>query len=293
MEKLDTIRINNLNMFDYFDNVIKSTSPLIMGIVNVTPDSFSDGGKYLNIDKAVNHSINLLDSGADIIDIGGESTRPGAESVNVEEEIDRVIPVIEKLLSLRPKTVISIDTTKSEVASKALEAGAYIVNDISAATFDENILNIVKRYDAILILMHIKGKPKNMQDAPYYIDVVSEVKDFLIERIKLANSSGIKKIIVDPGIGFGKRIFENYELLKKLKEFNNLNYPILVGLSRKSFIGKALKLDIFDRENATTIMEMLAIQNGAKIIRTHNVRNTKEIIQLLSFINNPKQLLNV
>ena len=280
-------------MFDYFDNVIKSTSPLIMGIVNVTPDSFSDGGKYLNIDAAVNHAINLIENGADIIDIGGESTRPGAESVTIEEEIQRVIPVIEKLLSLSPKAVISIDTTKSEVAEKALESGALIVNDISGGTFDKNIFSVTKKYDAILVLMHIKGKPKTMQDAPYYDNVVLEVKDFLLKQIKIANDYGIQNIIIDPGIGFGKKVFENYELLKNLKEFYNLKYPVLIGVSRKSLIGKALNLDIHDRENATTIMEMFAIQNGAKIIRTHNVKNTREIIQLLSFINNPKQLLYV
>ncbi len=280
-------------MFDYFDNVIKSTSPLIMGIVNVTPDSFSDGGKYLNIDAAVNHAINLIENGADIIDIGGESTRPGAESVTIEEEIQRVIPVIEKLLSLSPKAVISIDTTKSEVAEKALESGALIVNDISGGTFDKNIFSVTKKYDAILVLMHIKGKPETMQDAPYYDNVVLEVKDFLLKQIKIANDYGIQKIIIDPGIGFGKKVFENYELLKNLKEFYNLKYPVLIGVSRKSLIGKALNLDIHDRENATTIMEMFAIQNGAKIIRTHNVKNTREIIQLLSFINNPKQLLYV
>ncbi len=280
-------------MFDYFDNVIKSTSPLIMGIVNVTPDSFSDGGKYLNIDAAVSHAINLIENGADIIDIGGESTRPGAESVTIEEEIQRVIPVIEKLLSLSPKAVISIDTTKSEVAEKALESGALIVNDISGGTFDKNIFSVTKKYDAILVLMHIKGKPKTMQDAPYYDNVVLEVKDFLLKQIKIANDYGIQKIIIDPGIGFGKKVFENYELLKNLKEFYNLKYPVLIGVSRKSLIGKALNLDIHDRENATTIMEMFAIQNGAKIIRTHNVKNTREIIQLLSFINNPKQLLYV
>jgi dihydropteroate synthase len=141
--------------------------------------------------------------------------------------------------------------------------------------------------------MHIKGKPKNMQDAPHYNNVVSEVKDFLYRQIKLAEIKGIKKIIVDPGIGFGKRVFENYELLKNIKTFLDLNYPVLIGLSRKSFIGKALNLEVTDRENATTVTEMFSIQNGVKIVRTHNVRNTKEIIKVLSFINNPKLLVNV
>jgi dihydropteroate synthase len=280
-------------MPDYFDSIINSKVPIIMGIVNVTPDSFSDGGKFLDTDRAVKHAFNLIDDGADIIDIGGESTRPGAESVNATDEINRVVPVIEKIIENRPETIISVDTSKSEVAEKALQAGARIVNDISAATFDENILNIVKKYNAIIVLMHIKGKPKNMQDAPHYNNVVSEVKDFLYRQIKLSEIKGIKKIIVDPGIGFGKRVFENYELLKNIKTFLDLNYPVLIGLSRKSFIGKALNLEVTDRENATTVTEMFSIQNGVKIVRTHNVRNTKEIIKVLSFINNPKLLVNV
>ena len=293
MEKFVIPERNNLNMNYYFDSIINATKPLVMGIVNVTPDSFSDGGKFFDTDKAVEYAIQLLDEGADIIDIGGESTRPGAEPVSVAEEINRVVPVIKNIINQRPNTIISVDTTKSEVAEKALQAGACIINDISAATFDENILNITKKYNAIIVLMHIKGTPKNMQDAPYYDDVVKEVKEFLSEQIAKAENFGIKKIIIDPGIGFGKRVFENYELLKNIKSFSELHYPILIGLSRKSFIGKALNIKITERENATTVAEMFAIQNGVKIIRTHNVKNTKEIIKILSYINNPKLLLNV
>ena len=293
MEKFAILGRNNLNMSYYFDSIINAAKPLIMGIVNVTPDSFSDGGKFFNTDKAVEYAIQILDEGADIIDIGGESTRPGAEPVEVAEEIRRVVPVIKNIINLRPDTIISVDTTKSEVAEKALQAGARIINDISAATFDENILNVTKKYNAVIVLMHIKGTPKNMQDAPYYNDVIEEVKNFLSERVTKAEKTGIKKIIIDPGIGFGKRVFENYELLKSIKSFNELNYPILMGLSRKSFIGKALNIEVTERENATTVAEMFAIQNGVKIIRTHNVKNTKEIIEILSYINNPKLLLNV
>ena len=293
MEKFAILGRNNLNMSYYFDSIINAAKPLIMGIVNVTPDSFSDGGKFFDTDKAVEYAIQILDEGADIIDIGGESTRPGAEPVGIAEEISRVIPVIKNIINLRPDTIISVDTTKSEVAEKALQAGARIINDISAATFDENILNVTKKYNAVIVLMHIKGTPKNMQDAPYYNDVIEEVKDFLSEQVAKAEKVGIKKIIIDPGIGFGKRVFENYELLKNIKSFNELNYPILMGLSRKSFIGKALNIEVTERENATTVAEMFAIQNGAKIIRTHNVKNTKEIIEILSYINNPKLLLNV
>ena len=228
----------------YFDSIINSNKPLIMGIVNVTPDSFSDGGNFFDTDKAVNYALSLLDEGADIIDVGGESTRPGAKPVGIEEEINRVIPVIEKIIDKRPKSIISVDTTKSEVAEKALQAGAQIVNDISAATFDTKILDVVKKHNAIIVLMHIKGTPQNMQDAPYYENVVEEVKDFLSRQINKAESLGIKNIIIDPGIGFGKRVFENYELLKNIKTLGELNYPILVGLSRKSFIEKALNFSI-------------------------------------------------
>ncbi len=291
MEKFVTK--NKLNVTEYFDKILKSDYPLIMGIVNVTPDSFSDGGNYFNTNSAVEHAINLLDNGADIIDIGGESTRPGADPVSKEEECKRVIPVIKKLLKQRPGTIISVDTTKAEIAEKSLQAGAVIINDISAATFDEKILDTVKKYNAFIVLMHIKGKPKTMQNVAVYDNVVSEVKDFLQKRIDTAKFYGINKIIIDPGIGFGKRVFENYELLKQIKYFAKLGYPILIGLSRKSFLGKALDLDVKNRENSTTIAEMFAIQNGVKIIRTHNVKNTKEIVKLLSFINNPKQLVNV
>lgn len=257
------------------------STPLIMGILNVTPDSFSDGGKYVDKDFALAHAINMCEDGVDIIDIGGESTRPGADPVSLEDEIDRTIPVIKSIKKEIPDVLISIDTTKSEVANKALESGASFVNDISALTFDKNMLSIVKKYDAGLILMHIKGIPKNMQDHPDYDDLIGEIYDFLYNQSVAAAKKGLNKIIVDPGIGFGKTVEHNFEILKRLGDFKSLGYPIMIGLSRKSFIGKILDLKIDERDIPTAILESLAVQNSARIIRTHNVKLAVQSAKIL------------
>jgi dihydropteroate synthase len=257
------------------------STPLIMGILNVTPDSFSDGGKYVDKDFALAHAIKMCEDGADIIDIGGESTRPGADPVSLEDEIDRTIPVIKSIKKEIPDVLISIDTTKSEVANKALESGASFVNDISALTFDKNILSIVKKYDAGLILMHIKGIPKNMQDHPDYDDLIGEIYDFLYNQSVAAAKKGLNKIIVDPGIGFGKTVEHNFEILKRLGDFKSLGYPIMIGLSRKSFIGKILDLKIDERDIPTAVLESLAVQNSARIIRTHNVKLAVQSAKIL------------
>ncbi|MEJ2614471.1 MAG: dihydropteroate synthase [Ignavibacteriaceae bacterium] len=254
----------------------------VMGILNVTPDSFSDGGLYINSDDAVEHALEMINDGADFIDVGGESTRPGSDIVTEDKELDRVIPVIKKILSAVPETIISIDTTKSKVAEEAIKNGAKIVNDISGATFDEEMLLVVKKYDASVVLMHIKGTPKNMQQNPYYENVVEEIYDFLFERIKAAEELGIKNIFVDPGIGFGKRIEDNFEILSRLDDFKSLGFPVVVGASRKSFLGKTLNLDITERDTATAITESIAVKNGARIIRTHNVKYGKQVCELLN-----------
>ncbi|MCJ7553616.1 MAG: dihydropteroate synthase, partial [Ignavibacteriaceae bacterium] len=255
--------------------------PYIMGILNITPDSFSDGGKYQDYESAVEHALNMIDDGADFLDIGGESTRPGSEPISIDEEIKRTIPVIKEIKKLRPDCVISIDTTKSEVAKKALENGASIVNDISALTFDKNIASIVQKFDAGLVLMHIKGTPKNMQDSPKYDNVIREVYDFLYEQTNFAVQKGIKKIFVDPGIGFGKRVEDNFEILKRLADFKSLGFPILIGLSRKSFIGKTLVLQVDQRDVQSTILESISVLNSARIIRTHNVKLALQSTRLL------------
>jgi len=265
----------------------------IMGILNVTPDSFSDKGKYFDSQNAINHAIKMIKEGADIIDIGGESTRPGSEEVSADEEIKRVVPVIDEILRKYPDTIISIDTTKSKVASEALSHGAKIVNDISGATFDPNMLKIVKKFNAALVVMHIKGVPRTMQENPHYEDVVSEVYDFLIEKVMEAKKIGIKNIFIDPGIGFGKRIYDNYELLKRLDEFRSIGCPILVGVSNKSFLGKTLNLDVEERELPTLIAETIAIKNSARIIRTHNVKNAVMAKNMIGFFEKPEIIINV
>ncbi len=254
----------------------------IMGILNVTPDSFSDGGKYFKVEDAVNHALDMLNEGADIIDIGGESTRPGAEKVSIDEELRRIIPVLDGILDKKPETIISIDTTKKIIAEHALNHGAKIINDISSLTFEPELIEVIKKYEASLILMHMKGTPKDMQNNPYYENVVNEIYDFLFNKIQIVENFGIKNIFVDPGIGFGKRVEDNFELIKRLEDFKSLGYPILVGVSRKSFIGKTFNLEISERDTASAIIESLAIKNGARIIRTHNIKNGVQVTKLLN-----------
>lgn len=265
----------------------------VMGILNVTPDSFSDGGIYLENTKAIEHGLQLIEDGADFLDIGGESSRPGAESVSEDEELMRVIPVIEGILKKEPDAVISVDTTKSKVAFEALARGAKLVNDISAFCSDQKMVEVVKQFDASVILMHMQGAPQTMQNNPHYDDVVSEIYDFLVEKAGFAGKNGIKNIFLDPGIGFGKRVSDNYELIKRLNEFKGIGCPILIGLSKKSFLGKALNLGVDEREDPTLTAETIAVKNGARIIRTHNVRKAKLAVQINHFIENPDRLANV
>ncbi len=266
---------------------------LVMGIINVTPDSFSDGGKYFESDKAVDHALKLLKEGADIIDIGGESSRPGAVPVSEKSELERVIPVIEKIKGKNQSAKISIDTTKSNVARKAVEAGAEIINDISGGIFDPEMISVAAAKKVPLVIMHIKGEPETMQKSPFYEDVVSEIYDYFWERIETVNNAGLRNLIIDPGIGFGKRVKDNFEILNRLDEFRGLGFPILAGLSRKSFIGKSLNLDVEKRDNATLCAEVYAAMNGADIIRTHNVKNAVEAKQIISLIENPEAAENV
>jgi len=258
--------------------------PKIMGIVNVTPDSFSDGGKYFSVDNAVSHALKLIDEGADIIDIGGESTRPGSDPVSVEEELRRTIPVIKNIIKERKDALISIDTTKSEVAKQALDNGAEIINDISGLTFDEKMIEIAEEYDSGVVIMHIKGSPKTMQDDPHYKDVVKEVYDFLLAQSNKAKENDVLKIIIDPGIGFGKRIEDNFCLIKNLDYFQSLGYPVMIGLSKKSIIGKTLNLDPDQREIGTVILETISVLKSARIIRTHNVKYCSQIVKLAAHI---------
>lgn len=245
---------------------------LVMGILNVTPDSFSDGGKFFGLKEAVRRAECLVEEGADLLDIGGESSRPGSDSISKDEEIRRVIPVIETIAS-RFSVPISIDTTKAEVARLAIAAGAKIINDISALSFDPAMVGLAANEGVPVVLMHMKGRPKDMQTQPHYSRLIQEVKDFLHERIRFAAAGGIpeERIILDPGIGFGKTAGHNLEILARLKEFLSMGRPILIGPSRKSFIGQILGLPAEERLEGTAAAVAVGILNGASIIRVHDV----------------------
>lgn len=259
----------------------------IMGVLNVTPDSFSDGGQYLDKDKAVERGLRLIEEGSDIIDIGGESTRPGSEPIPAEEEIRRVLPVIQ---ALREKTeaLISVDTTKSEVARAALDEGADIINDISSLRFDPGMAPLAAERGVPVILMHMKGMPKTMQVNPYYEDVLHEVRSFLQERIHEAQAAGIKRerIIVDPGIGFGKRLEDNLALINNLHVLGELDRPILIGTSRKSFIGNILDLPPQERLEGSIASSILSMAHGAHILRVHDVAAIKRAVLVAEAIMN-------
>lgn len=255
--------------------------PYVMGILNVTPDSFSDGGLYFNREDAIKHGIEMIDQGAHIIDIGGESTRPGSESVSTFEEINRVIPVLEEILNKRPGAIISVDTTKSRVALEALKRGANIINDISGATFEPDLLEVVNEFKAALIIMHIQGRPKNMQQNPVYNDLINDILSFLINQAKEAEKHGIKKIIVDPGIGFGKTFEHNLTIIKELGKFKTAGYPVMIGVSRKSFVKKLIEDLTEDRDIASAVINAIAVKNGATFIRTHNILYGLQVCRLL------------
>lgn len=248
---------------------------LIMGILNVTPDSFSDGGKYSVADIATAHAFEMIEAGADIIDIGGESTRPGAEKIGVEKELERVIPVIQKI-RLESDVPISIDTYKSEVARQAIDAGASIVNDISGLNFDDKMADIIAESGVSSVLMHIQGTPESMQKNPVYENMIDEILEYLKISAQKLTFRGVDKsrIALDPGIGFGKEWEANYDLIRYLEEFKSAGYPILVGPSRKSFIGNLLNLPVEERLEGTLAAVACSIQNGADILRVHDVKET-------------------
>lgn len=253
----------------------------IMGILNVTPDSFSDGGEFNRLDIAVKRAKEMVDKGADIIDIGGESTRPGSDPLPLEEELERVLPVIERLSS-EIDVPISIDTYKSKVGEAALEAGADIINDITGFKEEPELAKVAAEYGAPVVLMHIQGKPKNMQQNPSYEDLISEILDYLRKSIDIALEAGIarEKIIIDPGIGFGKTTEHNLEIMRRLGEFKSLGQPILLGTSRKSMIGNTLDLPVDERVEGTAATVALGIANGANIVRVHDVKEMARVAKM-------------
>jgi len=252
-----------------------------MGILNLTPDSFSDGGQFNSIQKALDYTMSMIEAGADIIDIGGESTRPGSKPISFVEEIERTIPVIEEIRKISDCT-ISIDSYKSEVVEAALNVNANIVNDISGLTYDNKMAKLISDKKSPLILMHMKGKPLDMQKNPIYDDLISEICNFFSNQIFFANSVGIdsSKIILDPGIGFGKRIEDNFEIIRELKQIRAMGFPVLIGPSRKSFIGDTLNLPTDDRIEGTMATITAGLLNGANIVRVHDIKETLRTVSI-------------
>ncbi|MBN2365168.1 MAG: dihydropteroate synthase [Calditrichaeota bacterium] len=262
-------------------------APLLMGILNITPDSFSDGGLFLRPEEAIDHAREMQEAGADIIDIGAESTRPGAVPVGQEEEWQRLFPVLQEL-KRQLDIPVSVDTYKAEIARRALEEGADIINDISGLRRDEAMAETVARHHCPLILMHMQGTPRDMQENPSYENLMEEIHLFFQERIEFAGKSGIEQLIIDPGLGFGKRYGDNYELLRRLRELRVFGYPLMVGPSRKSFIGKALGADADQRLMGTAAAVVMAVANGASILRVHDVPEMKQTLRIVQKIRQGK-----
>jgi dihydropteroate synthase len=268
-------------------SLTQAPDPVLMGILNVTPDSFSDGGEFFGIKPAIVQAKKMLDEGADMIDVGGESTRPGSDPASTEEELRRVLPVVRGILESRPETKISIDTYRASTAETALDAGARVVNDVTALRGDPRMAGLVAERGCPVVLMHMLGEPKSMQRDPRYENVVREVRDFLVGRVKHAVSAGVREenVILDPGIGFGKTLTHNLELLNGLNVFVELGFPVLVGTSRKSFLGKILGSDaVGDRLFGTVATNVIAYERGATLFRVHDVRANKEALRVAAAI---------
>ena len=265
-------------------DILDLSSPKIMGILNVTPDSFYDGGVFSNEKKILHQVEKMILDGADIIDVGGYSSKPGAETIPLKEEEKRVIPIIKLINKTFDKTVISVDTFRSEIAEKSLSEGASIINDISGGDLDKNIYQIANKYRAPYIMMHMKGIPSNMQHNPKYENINYEIIKNLSLKIDSAEKKGVSDIIIDPGFGFGKTIQHNYQILNNIKLYTVLKKPILVGISRKSMIYKLLESDPSEALNGTTSLNTIALINGANILRVHDVKEAKEVIKLYSFL---------
>lgn len=280
----DTYLLDNYSI-NLNGNLLNLNTPVIMSILNTTPDSFFDGGNYNSLEKALKKVENDLELGATIIDIGGYSTRPNGSEVSLETEIQRTVPFIEEIIKRFPKVNLSIDTFRSKVASLALQAGAVMINDVSAWNIDNEMIDVVCKHKVPYVLMHMKGNPNTMQHQPYYDNIIKDIIKFLIKKIDILESKGVKDIIIDPGFGFGKTIDHNFSILANLNSFKVLNLPILVGLSHKSMIYKILNTSKLETINGTTALNMYSLSKGAKILRVHNVKQAMECIKLNEAIN--------
>ena len=260
---------------------INFNQTMIMGILNLTPDSFYDGNRHNTEATALKKVAQMIDEGADIIDVGAFSSRPGAKLVTYNEERQRLMPVLKIIKKHFPDIIISIDTYRHKIAIEAIEEGAHIINDISGGNLDDKMFKTIAGLQVPYIMMHMKGKPENMQKQTEYINVVNEIISFFEKKIKQLNDLGFDKIILDPGFGFGKTLNQNYEILNRLKEFSNLNYPVLVGMSRKSMLYKLLDITPDEALNATTVVNTIALLNGAKILRVHDVKQAVETRRII------------
>lgn len=261
------------------------SKPVVMGILNITPDSFYDGGSLADEKDVLNRVEKMLNEGAAIIDIGGMSSRPGAQIISEEEEWKRVVPNVMTIIKKFPQAILSIDTVNAKVAADSLDAGAHLINDISAGRLDAQMIPVVAKHKAPFIIMHMQGMPADMQKSPQYLNVTTEVMDFFAERINACRTAGILDLILDPGFGFGKTVAHNYTLLRNLKYFGQLNRPLLAGLSRKSMICKPLGVSPENALNGTTATNMIALINGAKILRVHDVKQAVECVKIYEQLN--------
>ena len=277
---------NASNKIEVKNTSLDLSTPKIMGIINMTDDSFYDGGTNNNSNKTLKKVTKFIKEGADIIDIGGYSSRPGAKNISIKEEWKRIkdiIPIVNKNF---PKTIISVDTFRSEIAKRAIENGAHIINDISGGSIDKSLFDTVASLKTPYILTHIKGNPENMQENPNYNSVINEITKYFKKKIITLKSKGINNIIIDPGFGFGKSLQHNYEILNNLNKFKKFNLPILVGVSRKSMIYRLLKTNPKEALNGTTVVNTLCLLGGANILRVHDVKEAKECIKIIKFAQN-------
>ena len=265
--------------------LITFDKPKVMGIINITPDSFYEGSRHREMNDILKQVDRMMEQGADLIDIGGYSSRPGADDIPLQEELDRVIPVIRNVANKFPRVRISVDTFRSDVAGQALENGAAMINDISAGLLDDAMMDVVSRYQVPYVMMHMKGTPQTMRSLNQYNDLITEIIHYFSERIQRANELGINDLIIDPGFGFAKNIDQNFELLKRLSHLEHLELPLLIGVSRKSMVHKTLGIKPEEALNGTTALNMLALDRGASILRVHDVKEAVECCKLYDRIN--------
>lgn len=265
--------------------ILDLSTPKVMGILNLNDDSFYDGGKFVEQDAAINQVSNLIEAGVDILDIGPSSSKPGQSISDQETELNKVLPLLEIIKKQFPELIISIDTYHAKVAAQCINNGAHIINDISAGNIDDKMFEVIADKGVPYIMMHMQGTPENMQENPTYDHLINDIIDYFLEKVSQLRELGVKDIVVDPGFGFGKTMEHNYQILKHLTSFSLLELPLLTGLSRKSMIYKYLETDAKQSLNGTTALNMLALQNGAQILRVHDVKAAKETIKLYNYYN--------